>query len=193
MSSPRLLLIDNYDSFAHNLARYATLAGARVDIVRNDACTIQDIEAGAPDGIILSPGPCAPKDAGICVDLIRVLGSRIPMLGVCLGHQAIGEAYGGQTAKAPAPMHGRTSMIQPTGDIPLFAGLDAPFAATRYHSLIADISSAPDLQATAFAQGCGTLMAVQHKTHPVHGIQFHPESILTPCGQQIVQNFVRLC
>lgn len=189
---PQLILIDNYDSFAHNLARYATLAGAHVTVMRNDACPPDALAAQKPDGVILSPGPCTPHEAGLCVPLVRQLAGTVPILGVCLGHQAISEAYGGRTIKAPAPVHGRSSLIVHHGQSRLFTGVPSPFEGGRYHSLIADLSAAPDLIPTAHTQEDHILMAFQHRTHPVYGIQFHPESILSACGQQIIQNFVRI-
>ncbi len=189
---PQILLIDNYDSFAHNLGRYAALAGAQVHIERNDGISLSAITQMKPDGIILSPGPCAPQDAGICIDLIRTFGAHIPILGVCLGHQAIGEAYGGKTIKADAPMHGRTSLIRHDQTCPLFKDIPQDFSAARYHSLIADIQDALDLVPIANTADDNVLMAMRHDTHPVYGIQFHPESILTHHGQQIIQNFVQL-
>ena len=189
---PHILLIDNYDSFAHNLGRYATLAGAHVRVERNDALSLSAISHIAPDGIILSPGPCAPKDAGICIDLIRTFGATTPILGVCLGHQAIGEAYGGVTVKAKIPVHGRTSLIRHDQTCPLFQDVPQDFHGARYHSLMTDLHGALDLIPLANTVDDKVLMAMRHDTHPVYGIQFHPESILSKHGQQIIQNFVQL-
>lgn len=183
------LIIDNYDSFVHNLARYVTLADGETRIERNDRISLEDIKKLNPQGIILSPGPCAPGQAGISVDIVRTFGKNIPILGVCLGHQAIAEAYDGRTIKH-TPMHGSASDIYHDRSL-LFKNIPNPFKAGRYHSLLADITNAPDLIATAHTAD-GTLMAVQHKTHPVYGVQFHPESLLTDHGLAIIKNFVTL-
>lgn len=187
------LIIDNYDSFVHNLARYVALAGEQDDmkyeVVRNDAITIQEIKTLAPEAIILSPGPRAPADAGICIEAIKTLGPSTPMLGVCLGHQAIGEAYGGKTITTP-PMHGKTSQI--THDCSaLFAKTPSPMTVGRYHSLATELPEDSPLKTTAQTQD-GIIMAMQHETHPVYGVQFHPESILTEHGQDIIDNFHKL-
>lgn len=193
MSAHTILVIDNYDSFAHNLARYIRLAGYEIEVVRNDDTTPEAVLARAGTdiaGLVLSPGPCTPATAGICVPLIRRAAGHLPILGVCLGHQAIGEAFGGRTIKAPEPVHGRACHITFNEDESLFKGLAQQFQAGRYHALISDISAAPDLIATAHsADSQRILMAMRHKTHPIFGIQFHPESILTPCGHNIIQNF----
>jgi anthranilate synthase/aminodeoxychorismate synthase-like glutamine amidotransferase len=186
MTKPRILLIDNYDSFAHNLARYAELAGANVTIARNDTITVNQIKRAKPCGIILSPGPCTPQEAGICINLVKTLSPNIPTLGVCLGHQAIAEAYGGATLQTQ-PCHGQSSPITHNAD-PLFKGIPSPFEAGRYHSLIADINAAPELNIIATSNKL--IMGIAHKNHPVYGVQFHPESILTPYGQQLIQNFI---
>lgn len=188
---PHILLIDNYDSFAHNLARYAELAGAKVTIKRNDALTITKIKRLKPSGIIISPGPCAPTQAGISTDIVTHFGATTPILGVCLGHQCIAEAYGGMTAQSPAPSHGQPAKIIHEGG-ELFDGIPSPFEAGRYHSLISDLSTAPDLITTARLSGDGTIMAFAHPSHPVYGVQFHPESILTPHGQQLIDNFIKI-
>lgn len=188
-AAPHIIIIDNYDSFVHNLARYVTITGASATIIRNDAATVDGIAAMQPDGIIISPGPKSPKDAGICIDLIRTLGHATPILGVCLGHQAIGDAYGGSTVQTPTPTHGQATTITHTGSA-LFHDIPSPFEGGLYHSLATSITTAPDLTPTAHAGD--TIMAVQHKTHPVYGIQFHPESILTPFGQDIIQNFINI-
>lgn len=188
---PTLLLIDNYDSFAHNLARYAELSGATLQIERNDKISAAKIKKQKPDGIIISPGPATPSEAGNSLDIIRKLGSTTPILGVCLGHQCIGEAYGGTTIQAAEPRHGRANMITHNND-PLFNGIPSPFEAGRYHSLICDFTNAPDLEIIAREQDTNLPMAVKHRAHPVYGVQFHPESILTPDGQKLIDNFVNI-
>ena len=184
------LVIDNYDSFVHNLARYIALAGAEYEVMRNDAITIDDIKERAPEGIILSPGPCTPSEAGICIETVKQLGSTIPILGVCLGHQAIGEAYSGETLQSDNPVHGKASPITHNGS-GLFKDIESPMKVGRYHSLITKLDTASRLEVTATLDD-DTIMAMQHKTHPVYGVQFHPESILTQDGLQIVQNFVQI-
>jgi anthranilate synthase component II len=186
----KVTLIDNYDSFTWNLVHYLGALGAEVEVVRNDAKTADEILAEAPDAIVLSPGPCTPKEAGVCLDIIEKAGGRVPIMGVCLGHQAIGDAYGGDVVRAPAPLHGKTSEIAHKGET-LFHGINAPFQATRYHSLVVERSTLPDdLQITAEADGL--IMALSHKTHPVHGVQFHPESIASEHGHLIFKNFLDL-
>lgn len=190
-TAPHIIIIDNYDSFVHNLARYAQIAGATTSIIRNDVIDAAAIIAQKPDGIILSPGPKAPKDAGICIELIKqATTASIPLLGVCLGHQAIGEAFGGSTNQAVLPTHGQATSITHTGTSPLFSAIPNPFEGGLYHSLSTDITSAPDLSITATAGD--TIMAIQHKSAPLYGIQFHPESILTPQGQKLIQNFINI-
>lgn len=184
-----ILLIDNYDSFVHNLARYFMMEGTETKVVRNDAISVDTVKTMAPDGIVLSPGPCTPAEAGICTDLVRTLGRSTPILGVCLGHQAIGAAYGLQTIRAPQPMHGKACTIKNAGN-GIFNGLPSSFTAGRYHSLIIE---EPDETSPLFVTAHdehGTIMAVQHKTNPVYGIQFHPESILTEHGPEIIRNFL---
>ncbi len=186
-----VLIIDNYDSFVHNLARYFELAGMEnYEIVRNDAITIKEIKAKAPSAIILSPGPCAPQQAGICIDAIKAFGASIPILGVCLGHQAIGEAYGGTTLEAQEHIHGKATAIthDKTG---LFKGLPSPLTVGRYHSLVTELPEGTRLKITA-RKDDGMIMAMQHETHPVYGVQFHPESILTEHGLEIIGNFVKI-
>lgn len=184
-----ILVLDNYDSFVHNLARLVRLAGRATHVVRSDAIDAAGVASLAPEAVILSPGPGAPADAGCCVEVVRRLGATIPMLGVCLGHQAIVEALGGVVARAPRPMHGRTSLVRHDGT-GLFAGLPSPMRACRYHSLAATELPA-ELKATAFSDD-GVVMAVAHRDLPVHGVQFHPEAILTEGGGRLVENFCRL-
>jgi anthranilate synthase/aminodeoxychorismate synthase-like glutamine amidotransferase len=184
-----ILLIDNYDSFVYNLARYVQELGAEPRVVRHDAVDVKDIEGLAPSHIIISPGPCSPAEAGISTEVVHQLGPRIPILGVCLGHQCIGAAYGGEIVRARAPMHGKTSRIhhQGTG---LFSGLPDPFTATRYHSLVIRPGSIPpSLRVTATSEN-GEIMAVQHAEHPVYGVQFHPESVLTEHGYRLIDHFL---
>ena len=184
-----ILLIDNYDSFVYNLARYVRELGETPLVRRHDALSVEEVVALAPTHIIISPGPCSPKEAGISTELIRRVGSTIPVLGVCLGHQCIGAAYGGEIVRAGAPMHGKVSRIHHTGE-GLFAGLPTPFSATRYHSLvIAPASMPPGLRVTATSED-GEIMAVQHVEHPVHGLQFHPESVLTEHGYRLIDHFL---
>jgi anthranilate synthase component 2 len=184
----KLLLIDNYDSFTYNLVHYFHALGAQVEVVRNDALSTKDAIGKKPDGIVISPGPATPKEAGICLDLIKTLQGTIPLFGVCLGHQAIGEAYGGKVVRAPTIMHGKTSPITHTGT-GVFAGLPSPFTATRYHSLIVERASLPDcLEITAETDGI--IMGLQHKTQPLYGVQFHPESIASEHGHALLENFL---
>jgi len=186
-----LLVLDNYDSFTYNLVQYLQVLHADVTVHRNDAVTVDDVEAMSPDAIVISPGPCTPHEAGISVELIRALGPTVPTLGVCLGHQSIGEAFGGQVVRAPVLMHGKTSPIAHDGRR-LFADLPNPFEATRYHSLIVERSSLPDeLDVTAQSPD-GLIMGMQHRTHPIYGVQFHPESILTAAGPALLRNFLML-
>ncbi|MEO5815762.1 MAG: aminodeoxychorismate/anthranilate synthase component II [Gemmatimonadaceae bacterium] len=186
-----LLVIDNYDSFTYNLVQYLGELGAEVIVHRNDAITIDEIDAMAPSAMVLSPGPCAPAQAGITVEAIRALGDHIPILGVCLGHQAIGEAYGGRVVRAARAVHGKTSRIAHDGN-GLFAGLPSPLEVGRYHSLIVERSSLPPgLQVVATSVDDPTeIHALRHETHPVWGVQFHPESVLTPNGKQLLRNFL---
>jgi anthranilate synthase component 2 len=186
-----LLVIDNYDSFTYNLVQYLGELGAEVVVHRNDAITIEEIDAMAPSAMVLSPGPCAPAQAGITVEAIRALGDRIPTLGVCLGHQAIGEAYGGRVVRAARAVHGKTSRIAHDGS-GLFAGLPSPLEVGRYHSLVVERSSLPaGLQVVATSvDDPAEIHALRHETHPVWGVQFHPESVLTPNGKQLLRNFL---
>jgi anthranilate synthase/aminodeoxychorismate synthase-like glutamine amidotransferase len=184
-----ILLLDNYDSFVWNLARYVRELGREPLVIRNDATTLDEVAALAPSHIIISPGPCTPAEAGISVDVIRRFGPTIPIFGVCLGHQAIGAAYGGRVVRAMRPMHGKTSDISHDGT-GLFAGLPSPFKATRYHSLVIEQRSLPaELRVTATAED-GEIMAVRHREHPVVGTQFHPESVLTEGGHAMVGRFL---
>ena len=186
-----LLLIDNYDSFTYNLFHYLGQLGADVVVKRNDEITADQAIALRPEGIVLSPGPCTPNEAGICLDLIAKADGKLPILGVCLGHQAIGQVYGGKVVRAPVPMHGKLSRIHHTGKS-VFRGLNNDFLATRYHSLtIAPESMPADLEVTATSDD-GVIMGVMHKKHPVHGVQFHPESIASENGHALLQNFLRM-
>ena len=191
MSAPRVLLIDNYDSFTYNLVQRLGELGAEVEVVRNDALTVEQLFAGKPERIVISPGPCTPTEAGISVGVIRALANRkpIPLLGVCLGHQSIGQAFGGRVVRAPQPIHGKAAMVLHDGK-GLFAGAPAPLPAGRYHSLVVEEKSLPpELVITARTED-GIVMAVQHRRLPVYGVQFHPESILTPDGQVLLRNFL---
>jgi len=183
------LLIDNYDSFTYNLVHYLGELGADVRVFRNDALTAEQALAMAPEGIVLSPGPCDPDRAGICLDLIAKGAGRVPLLGVCLGHQAIGQAFGGHVVRAPQPVHGKTADIHHVG-AGLFAGLPTPFKATRYHSLIVERATLPDcLEATAWTED-GLIMALAHRELNIHGVQFHPESIASEHGHLMLKNFL---
>ena len=187
----RILLLDNYDSFTYNLVHYVNELGAEVEVVRNDAYSVDDIIGKKPQGIVLSPGPCTPDDAGITLELITKLEGAIPLFGVCLGHQAIGQAYGGKVVRAPQLMHGKTSKIHHAGE-GIFAGIPHPFTATRYHSLIVDRASLPStLKVTAQTED-GIIMGLQHTTQKVYGVQFHPESIASEHGHRLLQNFLNL-
>ena len=186
-----LLVLDNYDSFTYNLVQYLQVLHADVTVHRNDMVSVDDVKDMSPDAIVISPGPCTPHEAGISVDLIRELGPSIPTLGVCLGHQSIGAAFGGQVVRAPVLMHGKTSPIAHDGRR-LFADLPNPFDATRYHSLIVARDSLPaDLEVTAQSPD-GLIMGMQHRSHPIYGVQFHPESILTAAGPALLRNFLQL-
>ena len=187
-----IAVIDNYDSFTYNLVQYVGTLGAEVIVHRNDAITVKDLERLKPDGLLISPGPGEPRDAGITEDAIRALAGKVPILGVCLGHQALGEVYGGRVVRAPRLMHGKTSPILHKGR-GLFAGLDNPFEATRYHSLIVERETLPDvLEITAWTPE-NELMGLKHKAHETWGVQFHPESILTTSGMKLIENFLTLC
>ena len=186
-----LLMIDNYDSFTYNLVQYLGELGQDLKVYRNDKLSIAEIEAMRPERIVISPGPCTPKEAGISVEVIKYFAGKLPVLGVCLGHQSIGEAFGGEVIRAPYLMHGKTSMIHHDGRT-IFAGLPEPFEATRYHSLIIRRESLPPaLEVSAWTED-GIIMGVRHRTHKVEGVQFHPESILTGAGKDLLRNFLRL-
>jgi anthranilate synthase component 2 len=186
-----VLFIDNYDSFTYNLVHYMLELGAEVEVIRNDAITAADIAKRKPDGIVLSPGPCTPNEAGICIDVLKLYGATLPILGVCLGHQAIGQVYGGNVVRAPKVMHGKTSQITHTGK-GVFAGLPSPYTATRYHSLIVDRATLPACLTITAESEDGIIMGLQHTTHPVHGVQFHPESIASEHGHALLENFLKL-
>ncbi|MFE0755342.1 anthranilate synthase component II [Inquilinus sp. NPDC058860] len=186
-----LLLIDNYDSFTYNLVHYLGELGADTEVRRNDALTVDEALALRPDGIVISPGPCDPDKAGICMDLIQAAAGRVPVFGVCLGHQAIGQVFGGRIVRAPEPMHGKISPVHHHGG-GVLAGLPDNFEATRYHSLTIEPDSMPDsLEATAWTED-GVIMALRHRTLPIHGVQFHPESIASQYGHKILQNFLAI-
>ena len=187
-----VLVIDNYDSFTYNLVQYLGELGATIRVRRNNEVTIDEISAMAQDRIVISPGPGRPENAGVSVDVIRRFGPTTPILGVCLGHQAIGVVYGGIVCRAQAPMHGKTSTVVHDGK-GVFAGMVEPFLAGRYHSLvIAGDSVPPELEVAARTNDDGTIMAVRHRTYPVHGVQFHPESVLTDEGRRLLRNFLEL-
>jgi anthranilate synthase component 2 len=188
-----ILMIDNYDSFTYNLVQYLGELGAEVETVRNDAVGIEDIKALRPDGIVISPGPCTPNEAGICLEVVSRLSSAYPILGVCLGHQCIGQAFGARVVRADRIMHGKTSMIYHRSQ-GVFAGLPQPFEATRYHSLVLDPDSIPPtLSVLAWTEFLGghEIMGVKHRDLNVQGVQFHPESILTTCGHDLLRNFLQ--
>ncbi|MFO1473626.1 MAG: aminodeoxychorismate/anthranilate synthase component II [Lysobacterales bacterium] len=189
-----LLMIDNYDSFTFNLVQYLQALGAEVRVERNDALTVDEIERLAPERIVVSPGPCTPNEAGVSVAVIERLGARVPILGVCLGHQSIGQAYGGDVVRAGRIMHGKTSRIRHEGK-GVFAGLPDGYEATRYHSLVVDKRTLPDcLEVTAWTEhedgSIEEIMGLRHREHPVQGVQFHPESILTEHGHALLKNFL---
>ena len=187
-----ILLIDNYDSFTFNLAQYLGELGASPVVRRNDRIALDEIEAMRPERIVISPGPGRPEDAGVSVDVIRRFGSRIPLLGVCLGHQAIGLAFGGRVVRAPVLMHGKTSSVEHDGK-GVFKGIPGPFTAGRYHSLAVAPDDWPaDLEIAARTSEDGTVMGLRHKTYPLHGVQFHPESVLTGEGRRILRTFLEL-
>jgi len=194
MSAIKLVMVDNYDSFTYNLVQYFGELGADVTVVRNDEVTVADIESLRPDKIVISPGPCTPKEAGISVDTIRTYAGKYPILGVCLGHQSIGYAFGGNIIHAKSIMHGKTSLVY-HNDVGVFRGLSNPFTATRYHSLVIEQATLPDcLEITAWtrdeAGNIDEIMGVRHKTLDIEGVQFHPESILTEHGHDMLRNFL---
>ena len=186
-----ILLIDNYDSFTFNLVHFLGDLGARCEVWRNDKLTVEQAMARTPEAIVLSPGPCTPNEAGICLDLIAAAAGKIPLLGVCLGHQAIGQAFGGKVVRGPVPMHGKQSRISHTGT-DIFEGMPAGFLATRYHSLVVERDSLPAvLVPTAWTED-GLIMGMRHRALPVFGVQFHPESIVTEHGHQLLGNFLAI-
>ncbi|HEY7899728.1 MAG TPA: aminodeoxychorismate/anthranilate synthase component II [Caulobacteraceae bacterium] len=186
-----LLVVDNYDSFTYNLVHYLNELGARTRVIRNDVMTAAEALALKPEAIVLSPGPCTPNEAGICLELISIAADDVPILGVCLGHEAIGQAFGGQVVKAGTLMHGKTSPIHHDGE-DLFAGLPQGFTATRYHSLAVDRASLPEVLSVTAWTDDGEVMALAHRTRPIRGVQFHPESIATEGGHALLANFLRL-
>ncbi|MGB1076695.1 MAG: anthranilate synthase component II [Bdellovibrionales bacterium] len=187
-----IILIDNYDSFTYNLVQYLGQYEQDIKVIRNDEKSSEDIISYAPDGILISPGPCTPDDAGICIDLIKKVAlTNIPLLGVCLGHQSIGQAFGGSVIKAPEPIHGKTSNIE-HNEKGLYENVPSPLTVTRYHSLIIDNASVPEcLEVTGTVEG-SMIMSVQHKTKPIFGVQYHPESIATEHGMKLIENFVKV-
>jgi len=186
-----ILLIDNYDSFTFNLVHFLGDLGARCEVVRNDQITVDEAMARRPEAIVLSPGPCTPNEAGICLELIAAAAGDIPLLGVCLGHQAIGQAFGGDVIRAPAPMHGKVSPVQHAGT-DIFEGLPQDFAATRYHSLIVKAETLPDCLVATAHTADGLIMGLRHRTQKLFGVQFHPESIASAHGHDILRNFLAI-
>jgi anthranilate synthase component 2 len=187
----RVTLIDNYDSFTWNLVHYLGALGADVTVWRNDEVSVDEVVAGKPDALVLSPGPKSPREAGICLPLIQAAGASVPLFGVCLGHQAIGDAYGATVTRAPVPMHGKISTVRHQGET-VFRGINGPFQATRYHSLVVDPATLPDALAVTASTDDGQVMGLSHRSHPVHGVQFHPESIASEHGSLILGNFLAL-
>jgi len=185
------LLIDNYDSFTYNLFHFLGELGAQLVVKRNDTLTAAEAVTMSPQGIILSPGPCTPNEAGICLDLIKAAAGRIPVLGVCLGHQALGQAFGGKVVRAPAPLHGKLSQVAHRG-VGVFQDLPTPFTGTRYHSLIVDRATLPDCLEVTAETTDGIIMGMQHRELPLHGVQFHPESIASEHGHRLLGNFLRI-
>lgn len=185
------LLIDNYDSFTYNLFHFLGELGAQIEVRRNDAITVDEVLDLHPQGIVISPGPCDPDRAGICLPLIAAAAGKLPILGVCLGHQAIGQAFGGRVVRAPVPMHGKLSMVSHTGQS-VFEGLPSPFAATRYHSLTVERETFPDALEITAETDDGIVMGLRHRELPIHGVQFHPESIASEHGHALLRNFLRL-
>jgi anthranilate synthase component 2 len=187
----RVTLIDNYDSFTWNLVHYFGSLGAEVSVHRNDQVSVGEVMGAKPEAIVLSPGPCTPKEAGICLDLIAAAGDEVPLFGVCLGHQAIGHSYGGEVIRAPLPIHGKMAEIHHRGET-IFRGINGPFQATRYHSLVVRRETMPEALAITAETDDGLVMGLSHRTRPVHGVQFHPESILSEHGHLILKNFLDL-
>ena len=190
-----IFVLDNYDSFTYNLVQYFGELGAEVEVRRNDQVTVAEVDAMQPERIVISPGPCTPQDAGISIDLIRHFAGKTPILGVCLGHQAIGAAFGGQVVRAPQLMHGKTSAVS-HDDKSIFRGLPMPMTATRYHSLIVAERNLPaELEVSAWTtdkDGTRTIMGLRHRNFPIEGVQFHPESVLTDAGKKLVENFLEI-
>lgn len=186
-----ILVIDNYDSFTYNLVQYLGELGAQLQVARNDQLTVADIEALAPERIVISPGPCTPNEAGISLDVIKHFAGKVPLLGVCLGQQAMGQAFGGKVIRAPYLMHGKTSQILHDGRT-LFAGVENPFTATRYHSLIVERESLPPVLEVSATTSDGLIMGLRHREFVCEGVQFHPESIMTAAGKKLLQNFLNL-
>jgi anthranilate synthase component II len=191
MSMPKVTLVDNYDSFTWNLVHALGALGAEVDVHRNDAITVDEIEAAKPDAIVISPGPGTPDDSGISLEVVRRLGKTTPIFGVCLGNQSIGQVYGGSVVRGPEPVHGKLSTVLHRGET-VFRGINGTFEATRYHSLVIDRESVPGELTVTAETGDGLVMGLSHKSHPVHGVQFHPESIASEHGQTILKNFLDL-
>jgi anthranilate synthase component 2 len=185
----KVLLLDNYDSFTYNLYQYLGELGAETSVVRNDALAVEDVLRSGCDRVVISPGPGTPDEAGISLELVRACAGRVPLLGVCLGHQTLGQAFGGRIVRAPRPMHGKTSEIRHDGR-GVFAGLPCPFTATRYHSLVVERDSVPEaLEVSAWTDD-GLVMGLRHRRHPLHGVQFHPESIFTAAGKELLRRFL---
>ncbi len=186
-----IFVLDNYDSFTYNLVQYMGELGAEMTIRRNDELTVDEVESLAPERVLISPGPCTPQEAGISIDLIQRFAGKVPILGVCLGHQAIGAAFGGEVVRAPKLMHGKTSEVEHDGKT-IFTGIDSPMTCTRYHSLIVSDQNLPgDLEVSARTAD-GTIMGLRHRQYPVEGVQFHPESVLTDDGKRLIKNFLEL-
>jgi anthranilate synthase component 2 len=188
---PKVVLVDNYDSFTWNLVHALGALGAEVEVHRNDAISVDEIEKKKPDAIVISPGPGTPQESGISIEVVQRLGSKMPIFGVCLGNQTIGEVYGGKVVRGPEPIHGKLSSIQHEGKT-VFRGINGAFDATRYHSLVVERKSVPDELSVTAETDDGLVMGLSHKSHPVHGVQFHPESIASEHGQSILKNFLDL-
>jgi anthranilate synthase component II len=190
MAGPRVFLVDNYDSFTYNLAQELGELGAAVQVERNDAFAVADLQRDPPDAIVISPGPGTPADAGLSNEVVRTFAGHVPILGVCLGHQCIGEVYGGRVVRAPELVHGKTSLIE-HDDVGVFKGLPQPFAATRYHSLVVDADGFPDALEVTARTASGLVMGLRHRELALEGVQFHPESVLTGAGPDLLANFLR--